>query len=624
MNVLSLFDGMSCGQIALKRAGIKVDNYYASEIDPYAIKITMKNYPKTIQLGSITEWQKWDIPKPDIIMGGSPCQGFSFAGKGLNFDDPRSKLFLEFHDIVKHYHPKYFLLENVIMSAQSNDVISSMLGDLYPECIEQGQLFKAGRLEPIRINSALVSAQNRERLYWTNIQGITQPEDKGILLRDIIEDGKVESGVSDKLVKFIIDKKGTPSSDMNRKSKCFTAGGHSGGSHSDMDLVPMKQLPHGTNKGFIKGVSKSPSMTTSSWENNNLVIKNKSQTILSTIHKENCKSMVNRGKLGLMVGCHQVGITYLEQLKNNRKSNAVYSIDAKGPTLTAICGGHQEPKVSEDNITWRKLTVTECERLQTVPEIEKNVIIRVCSDHQKNCVNAVDPNHRLPLSVGSAEKIDLKENAPYVGQYLTIRNQQIKKPVQYDVLISCGEHNIELLGPENIPLYVSNVGKKRLSSLLGSVGDFVLLSVGLNTIVERIITIGGGALLPKNNILVTQENGVNVVTIYGKGITQLVEDVEKNLITHKKLLKSIISGLSTQESKEQTILTLFSYVAHAIVGHIPKEIQNQNILTFQIKTKVGYTFGVSATRRYHALGNGWTVDIIAHIFSFLPNEYKKI
>ena len=122
MNVLSLFDGMSCGQIALERAGIKVDNYYASEIDPYAMKITMNNYPKTIQLGSITEWRKWDIPAPDLICGGSPCQGFSFAGKGLNFDDPRSKLFLEFHDILKHYKPKQFLLENVIMSRSESVV----------------------------------------------------------------------------------------------------------------------------------------------------------------------------------------------------------------------------------------------------------------------------------------------------------------------------------------------------------------------------------------------------------------------------------------------------------------------------------------------------------------------
>lgn len=187
MVVLSCFDGMSCGQIAFERAGIPIKKYYASEIDRYAIKVTQSNYPDTIQLGSITEWQSWNIEKPDIIIGGSPCQGFSFAGKGLNFEDERSKLFFTFVDILKHFKPKYFLLENVIMKKEHNDVISSILGEIYPECVEQTELFRTGRLEPIEINSSLVSAQNRRRLYWTNIPGIKQPEDKGILLKDIIE-----------------------------------------------------------------------------------------------------------------------------------------------------------------------------------------------------------------------------------------------------------------------------------------------------------------------------------------------------------------------------------------------------------------------------------------------------
>ena len=175
MNVLSLFDGISCGQLALQRAGIRVDKYFASEIDKYAIKVTQANYPNTIQLGSITEWKSWNIEKPDMIIGGSPCQGFSSAGKQLNFDDERSKLFFTFAEIIKYYKPKYFLLENVKMKKECQDIISNILG-----------------VEPIEINSALVSAQNRERLYWTNIPNVKQPEDKGIYLKDIIDgyDGK--------------------------------------------------------------------------------------------------------------------------------------------------------------------------------------------------------------------------------------------------------------------------------------------------------------------------------------------------------------------------------------------------------------------------------------------------
>ena len=181
MIILSLFDGMSCGQIALNQLGIKVDEYYASEIDKWAIQVTQKNYPDTIQLGDITKWREWDIDWASInlVYGGSPCQGFSFAGKQLAFDDPRSKLFFEFVDIVNHIkslNPDIkFLLENVRMKKEYLDVISEYMG-----------------VQPVMINSALVSAQNRVRFYWTNIGEIEQPEDRGILLKDIIEDNEVD------------------------------------------------------------------------------------------------------------------------------------------------------------------------------------------------------------------------------------------------------------------------------------------------------------------------------------------------------------------------------------------------------------------------------------------------
>ena len=179
MNVLSLFDGMSCGQIALERAGVKFDNYYASEIDKYAIQICQKNYPNTIQLGDVKDIKADALPKIDLLIGGSPCQGFSFAGKLLNFEDPRSKLFFEFVRLKNELNPKYFLLENVKMKKEYQDVISEYLG-----------------VEPIKINSALVSGQNRVRLYWTNIPNIKQPQDKNILLEDILENGIVDRNKS--------------------------------------------------------------------------------------------------------------------------------------------------------------------------------------------------------------------------------------------------------------------------------------------------------------------------------------------------------------------------------------------------------------------------------------------
>ena len=177
MNILSLFDGVSAGQVALNKAGIKIDNYYSSEIDRYAMQVTMKNYPNTNQLGDISNWRDWDIDfsKIDLVIGGSPCQGFSFAGKQLNFKDERSKLFFEYVNILNHIrllNPKVkFLLENVRMKQQYQDVISSYLG-----------------VKPIAINSSLVSAQNRLRYYWTNIDGVEQPKDKGIKLQDVLVD----------------------------------------------------------------------------------------------------------------------------------------------------------------------------------------------------------------------------------------------------------------------------------------------------------------------------------------------------------------------------------------------------------------------------------------------------
>ena len=170
MNVLSLFDGMSCGQIALNRANIPYDKYYAAEIDKNAIKVTQHNYPKTIQLGDVTQIKGNNLPKIDLLIGGSPCQGFSSSGKQLNFDDPRSKLFFEFVRLINECKPKYFLLENVVMKKEYEDIITEYMS-----------------VEPIKINSSLVSAQNRVRLYWTNIPGVGIPEDRGITLDNILE-----------------------------------------------------------------------------------------------------------------------------------------------------------------------------------------------------------------------------------------------------------------------------------------------------------------------------------------------------------------------------------------------------------------------------------------------------
>ena len=310
LNVLSLFDGMSCGQIALNRAGIPYDKYYASEIDKHAIKVTQHNYPDTIQLGSVIDIKGQDLPKIDLLIGGSPCQGFSFAGKQLNFDDPRSKLFFEFVRLKNECNPTYFLLENVKMKKEYQDIISSYLG-----------------VEPIMINSNLVSAQNRVRYYWTNIPVKGLPNDRGILLKDITEDGLQSLGLAQR------------------------------GRYDENGKVIQKYE--------LNGTEKSNAMTTVS----------KDTLLFIPVDKHSSNSgLVCLG--GVMKPTHKLWLDNGKLLQRNfSQGNRVYSSDGKSATLNANSGGiGGKTGLYEIEGVIRKLTRLECERLQTVPDGYTNSI----------------------------------------------------------------------------------------------------------------------------------------------------------------------------------------------------------------------------------------------------------
>lgn len=216
-NVLSLFDGMSCGQLALDTLGIKVNNYFASEIDPYAMQIAKKNYPNTKHIGSVLDVKGSDLPKIDLLIGGSPCQSFSNAGDGSGMEG-KSKLFWEFIRVLKETKPTYFLLENVKMKKEWEKIITDTLG-----------------VEPIAINSRLLTAQNRPRLYWTNIPNVVQPIDRGIVLKDILEDEVEEKFyLSDKAIDYMSRlRNGKPrweyhTNPLDGKSACLTANMYKG------------------------------------------------------------------------------------------------------------------------------------------------------------------------------------------------------------------------------------------------------------------------------------------------------------------------------------------------------------------------------------------------------------
>tara|TARA_R100001530_G_scaffold129602_1_gene100029 strand:+ start:791 stop:2290 length:1500 start_codon:yes stop_codon:yes gene_type:complete len=362
MNVLSLFDGMSCGMIALDRLGIKVDNYYASEIDKYAIQVSQANYPEIIQVGDITKLDLSTLPKIDLVMGGSPCQGFSFAGKQLAFDDPRSALFFEFVKCVEELNPKYFLLENVKMKKEYLDIISEYMG-----------------VEPIFINSSLVSAQSRQRYYWTNIPGIEQPEERGIVLRDILEDQVgSEHYVGDNMQK---NYKGGNQLNPNYKSQANTihnsdkksgticagthgyANGYVGDKHK-----PVKHTER--NARHLKQLDdKSLCMTATMYKgagNNGMTLvpqklvddtndlPEKSQTIKSQYYKSS-KANFERSGTFHATGIPQKLVSDKPQkihdiprdvLKDNERQRRVYSKEGKSPTLLARA---DSPKVMKSD-----------------------------------------------------------------------------------------------------------------------------------------------------------------------------------------------------------------------------------------------------------------------------------
>ena len=332
MNVLSLFDGMSCGQIALERAGIKVNKYYACEIDKHAIKVTQSNYPNTIQLGSVTEVKAKDLDKIDLVIGGSPCQGFSFAGKQLNFDDPRSKLFFEFVRLLneaKAINPNVkFLLENVKMKKEYSTIISECLG-----------------VEPVEINSALVSAQNRKRLYWTNLCEITQPTDKGILLKDIVHEN--ESEFVDRQKSYCLDANYTKGTTVNqylnksRRQVVFN--------NLIEYIVPFDKCLQILDKEVQRG--KVGYFRKDSQANRVYFIHDKAVTLCG-----------DAGGGAAKMGQYLFGCITPDRVEK-RQNGQSFSESKKFYTLTAQ---DKHGVLIEGHI--RKLTPIECERLQTVPE----------------------------------------------------------------------------------------------------------------------------------------------------------------------------------------------------------------------------------------------------------------
>jgi len=345
MNVLSCFDGLSCGQLALDKAGVLVDVYYASEIDKYAMQVAQANFPNTIQVGDISKVDASNFDHDiDLMMGGSPCQGFSFAGKQLNFDDPRSKLFFEFMRLRDELKPKYVLLENVRMSKQSQDVISKYMG-----------------FEPQALDSKYKSAQKRYRLYWwgrlTTCEAgtwvyeqmpIEEMRDKKIVMQDILEDGYATDVMTN----------------ADGKSHCLTARYNGAVWWNSIErkqrTMVLKDNPTVSRDGLIR-------VGTADL---------KGHDSIKRVYAQEGKAPT----LTTMQGGHREPKVAIGRIVNRRlDENGTRKDDQLDLPFTRQLEIREDEKsnclttVQKDNVVvskdmWRKLTPLECERLQTIPD----------------------------------------------------------------------------------------------------------------------------------------------------------------------------------------------------------------------------------------------------------------
>ena len=351
MNVLSLFDGMSCGQLALERANVSVDNYFACEIDKYAMQIANKNFPNTIQLGDVSEFSEdyfrahnhFDDPPIDLLLGGSPCQGFSFAGEQLAFDDPRSKLFFEFIRIMNELKPRYVLLENVRMKKQFEDVITEHMG--FP---------------PQLVNSSVASAQNRWRNYWFGMlingkyeQIIIPPmEDKGLVLKDILQEDHDEPPVP------INERNARHHRSADQKALCTTATMHKGAGNNGMTIVDRlvevgyadkyAHYKHGQAKRVYHMNGKAPTLLTMQGGNREPKVATYSAKGGRIVNRRLDEKGVRKD--------YQMNLPLTPQ------------IEVRGDDKTNCLTTVQKDNIVVEGMTWRKLTPIECERLQTLPD----------------------------------------------------------------------------------------------------------------------------------------------------------------------------------------------------------------------------------------------------------------
>jgi DNA-cytosine methyltransferase len=561
MKVLSLFDGMSCGRIALDQLGIPVEKYYASEVDKYAMQVSAANYPDIIQVGDICDLDPKDYKDVDLMLAGSPCQGFSFAGKQLAFDDPRSALFFEFIRLLKAIKPKYFLLENVRMKKEFLQVISEQVSACYPEIVFG--------IEPIFINSSLLSAQSRQRYYWTNIPNIKQPEDRGIVLRDILED----------------------SFDSERdKAHCIDANYYKGASVEQYKKKHRRQLVnkpkmvgrdntagHDILKRVYSEDGKSPTITAHAGKGTVPKVETKPKKaydIPREILKDNERqrrvydpsgkspTILGRSDSPKITTPKQVGVAV--DIKGHDQIKRVYSPDGKSPTVTTCGGGHREPKVVTGGRIVGRAYDKDGKRMDKDGVSVANKTTQMLELRKDNKTNAITTVAKDSVVV---EKLPAKSKVLKANYYKSSRA------------------NFE------------NDTKKG--------GKFSATGVPLKS------------KMRKDSVAVEKSNNLE----FSHGLEQ-----GRRIDDGKKLSRNYSEGYRVYKTNgKSATITAQSKGGHGgHAGLYGDELHWRKLTPLECErlqtVPDNYTDHVSNTQRYKMLGNGWTVAVIKHIFQNMERE----
>jgi len=606
MNVLSLFDGMSCGMIALDRLGIKVDNYYASEIDKYAIQVSQANYPDIIQVGDITKLDLSTLPKIDLVMGGSPCQGFSFAGKQLAFDDPRSALFFEFHKAISYLQPKYFLLENVRMKKEYLDIISEYMG-----------------VEPIFINSSLVSAQSRQRYYWTNIPNVEQPEERGIVLRDILEDQPSENPVKQ------TERNARHLKQLDDKSLCMTATMYKGAGNNGMTLVPQRvgTIKDGGQGNRIyskdgKGITLSAQSGGTAGSGNMLVddtsdLPEKSSVIKANYYKSskaNFENDTTKGGKFSATGIPQKLVSDKPQkihdipkdvLKDNERQRRVYSKEGKSPTLLARS---DSPKVMKSDKPQRVGTHVEQVKVRKhevdIPNLQH--LLRVFKSQSKKTNRQIAEETNLPITkVEHWFRTDSSFAIPSDDVWFKLK-EVLSIPVDtFDAQIMEFEYRDGVY--ESTQRVYGDHGKS--PTLTASNSDQLIQTSDKPQHIGTAIDIKGHDQIKR---VYSPDGKSPTVTTCGGGHRE------------PKVVMGAYRGRYNEDGSTSQKLELRKDEKTNTITTVQKDnVLTQDAVYWRKLTPLecerlqtvpdNYTNHVSNTQRYKMLGNGWTIEVIAHI-----------